>query len=197
MAKKLYEETNIQAIANAIREKNGISATYKVSEMADAILAISGGETVDTPGAILPPASSWTFSKVLEHVDAYTIDQCAFSGDVFVGSVTGANKGAGIRSNSKIDLTDAQYLHIEFTAVGISSNNNQFCVYAKNGIGTNGTEVVLDKVATEDEIAAGYMDIDVSAITGSYYLFMGLVRWGGGNAVAAISKVTLKGGTTA
>lgn len=197
MAKKLYEETNIQAIANAIREKNGISATYKVSEMANAILAISGGETVDTPGAILPPASSWTLSKVLEQEDSYSIDQCAFSGDVFVGSVTGANKGAGIRSNAKIDLTDAQYLHIEFTAAGISSGNNQFCVYAKDGIGANATEGVLDKVATSDEIAAGYMDIDVSAITGSYYLFMGLVRWRGGNAVAAISKVTLKGGTTA
>lgn len=191
MAKKLYEEANIQAIANAIREKNGISATYKVSEMADAILAISGGGVVDTPGTILPPASSWTFSKVLEQENSYSIGQCAFSGDVFVGSVAGSMKGAGIRSNSKIDLTDYKYLHIEFAAVGISSGNNQFCVYAKDGIGTNATEWVLDKVATSDEIAAGYMDIDVSAITGSYYLSIGLVRWGGGNAVAAISKVRL------
>ena len=43
MAKKLYEETNIQAIANAIREKNGETTTYKTSEMANAISAITTG----------------------------------------------------------------------------------------------------------------------------------------------------------
>ncbi len=35
--KKLYEETDIQAVADAIREKNGSTDTYKVSEMAQAI----------------------------------------------------------------------------------------------------------------------------------------------------------------
>ena len=44
MAKKLYEESNIQAIANAIREKNGETTTYKTSEMANAISAITTGE---------------------------------------------------------------------------------------------------------------------------------------------------------
>ena len=43
MAQKLYEESNIQAIANAIRGKNGLTTTYKVSEMAAAITAIEGG----------------------------------------------------------------------------------------------------------------------------------------------------------
>lgn len=43
MANKLYEEQDIQNIANAIREKNGSSDTYKVSEMPDAIKNISGG----------------------------------------------------------------------------------------------------------------------------------------------------------
>ena len=43
MAKKLYEESSIQAIANAIREKNGETTTYKVADMAAAIEAISGG----------------------------------------------------------------------------------------------------------------------------------------------------------
>ena len=36
MAKKLYEEASVQAIANAIRAKNGSTATYKVAQMADA-----------------------------------------------------------------------------------------------------------------------------------------------------------------
>lgn len=48
MSKKLYEEANIQNIANAIREKNGEETIYKVSEMAQAILDIDGG-TGDMP----------------------------------------------------------------------------------------------------------------------------------------------------
>lgn len=40
MGKKLYEESNISAIANSIREKNGSETTYKVSEMPQAILNI-------------------------------------------------------------------------------------------------------------------------------------------------------------
>ena len=43
MANKLYEESSIQAIADAIREKNGTATTYKVANMADAIKAIQTG----------------------------------------------------------------------------------------------------------------------------------------------------------
>lgn len=45
MAKKLYEETDVQDIATAIRSKNGTSTKYKVSEMAAAINDISGDST--------------------------------------------------------------------------------------------------------------------------------------------------------
>ena len=44
MANKLYQETSIQDIANAIREKNGGSAKYTVVQMADAIRAITASE---------------------------------------------------------------------------------------------------------------------------------------------------------
>ena len=47
MSKKLYPEENIQAIANAIRAKNGSSDTYTTSAMAEAIEDIpSGGVSV-------------------------------------------------------------------------------------------------------------------------------------------------------
>lgn len=46
MSNKLYEENNIQAIANAIRAKNGSSNTYKVSQMAAAINALPSGTTI-------------------------------------------------------------------------------------------------------------------------------------------------------
>lgn len=47
MAKKLYKESSVQNIANAIRAKNGEMTTYKIGEMAAAIAAISGSPIVD------------------------------------------------------------------------------------------------------------------------------------------------------
>lgn len=47
MSKKLYEEASVQAIANAIRAKNGETTTYKIAEMATAIAGISGSPIVD------------------------------------------------------------------------------------------------------------------------------------------------------
>lgn len=48
MAKKLYEESEIQDIADAIRAKNGSSDTYTVSQMSTAIANLpSGGSAVE------------------------------------------------------------------------------------------------------------------------------------------------------
>lgn len=46
MAKKLYEEASVQAIADAIRAKNGSGATYRIGDMAAAVRAITGTKTV-------------------------------------------------------------------------------------------------------------------------------------------------------
>ena len=43
--KKLYEEEDIRGIAEAIREKNGTTTQYKVSEMKPALLAIPSGDS--------------------------------------------------------------------------------------------------------------------------------------------------------
>ena len=45
--KKLYEETAVQDIADAIRAKNGEASTYKIGEMADAVRALSCSEAVE------------------------------------------------------------------------------------------------------------------------------------------------------
>ena len=47
MAKKLYEETSVQDIANAIREKTGGATKYKVAEMGAAVRALSGSEAIE------------------------------------------------------------------------------------------------------------------------------------------------------
>ena len=46
MANKLYNETSVKAIADAIRAKNGKTDTYTVGEMAGAISSLSGKESV-------------------------------------------------------------------------------------------------------------------------------------------------------
>jgi hypothetical protein len=46
MSNKLYEESSIQAIANAIRSKNGSSDTYTVSQMSTAIDNIPSGGSI-------------------------------------------------------------------------------------------------------------------------------------------------------
>lgn len=43
MANVLVQDTSLTAIANAIREKNGLTDTYKPAEMATAIQALSSG----------------------------------------------------------------------------------------------------------------------------------------------------------
>lgn len=46
MSKKLYEETAVQDIAAAIREKTGGAETYKIAQMGGAVRGITGAETV-------------------------------------------------------------------------------------------------------------------------------------------------------
>ena len=46
MAKKLYEESSIQDIANAIREKNGTTTKYKVAEMGAAVTALPNEDNI-------------------------------------------------------------------------------------------------------------------------------------------------------
>lgn len=44
--KKLYEETSVQDIANAIREKTGSAETYKIAQMGNAVRGITTGDQI-------------------------------------------------------------------------------------------------------------------------------------------------------
>lgn len=68
MAEVLVQDTSLQAIADAIRAKNGTETTYKPSEMGTAIRAIeSGGGSVEIKEA----SGSFT---LIENVASYNID---------------------------------------------------------------------------------------------------------------------------
>lgn len=187
MAKKLYEESSIRAIADAIREKNGLSYGYKVAEMADAILVLDAGGSGSA--ATMPIQTGWEFSKVMEESDSYTMGDCRYTSGTFFGSFSGANKGVGLRSKTKIDLTDVDVLHVEFAAYGIVAGT-QISVYVQNEIGSSAVAGdVVDRVVTAEEISAGAVDVDVSSVSGSYYIVMGAISWYNKTVSIAISKI--------
>ena len=124
MAVKLYNDTDIQNIADSIRAKNGSGYTYKVSEMSAAIngLEVLNGETV----SITPSTSAQTITPSSGHngitevnVAAVTssIDSNIQAGnikkDVSILGVTGTlNEGItptgelAITSNGTYNVTD-------------------------------------------------------------------------------------------
>ena len=120
MAVKLYNDTDIQNIADSIRAKNGSGYTYKVSEMSAEIngLEVLNGETV----SITPSTSAQTITPSSGHngitevnVDAVTssIDSNIQAGnikkDISILGVTGTlNEGVDINdyfSNTQNDYS--------------------------------------------------------------------------------------------
>lgn len=75
MAKKLYEEASVQAIADAIREKNGTATKYKITEMADAVRSLSGSEAVEWHQC--PEAVRNYLANVTYNPNDYSISQIA------------------------------------------------------------------------------------------------------------------------
>lgn len=140
-------------------------------------------------GIDFPLAGSFEFSKVMEASDSYAIGDCRYTSGMFFGSFSGANMGVGLRSRTKIDLTGVDVLHIEFAAYGIVSGT-QVSVYVQNEIGSSAVAGdVVDRVATEDEISGGVIDVDVSAVSGSYYIVFGAIAWYNKTVAIAISKI--------
>lgn len=95
MAKKLYEESDIQNIANAIRAKNGGSTKYKVSAMAAAVNAIQTG--IDS--AIY----TWDQrrAEVKNFIENVTYDPSDYS----VSKVADYYTGSGLNTNYPVGKT--------------------------------------------------------------------------------------------
>lgn len=71
MANKLYEETAIRAIADAIREKNGSSDTYTVGEMPAAIRGISGmDDTVISFDSVNAEVATYLTEAATQYTDS-------------------------------------------------------------------------------------------------------------------------------
>ena len=119
MAKKLYEEASVQAIANAIRAKNGSTATYKVAQMADAVLAISPLQ----PDVEEYPQMSTTVAAYLTAAEAAYTD--ANGGSVSVlDSYTGASGIKDAPLGKALTMQGGtRYQQDETTGIGGKLNN--------------------------------------------------------------------------
>jgi len=58
MANVLVEESSLQDIADAIREKTGGSSTYTPAQMGSGVRSISGGSTINNQNKTVTPTTS-------------------------------------------------------------------------------------------------------------------------------------------
>lgn len=198
------EENSIRDLALTVKDSSGASISgcqigrrYTQNQYGYAILGQGEDDPVVEPEppaevtdtVIFPPTSAWEFTKMMEQTDSsYTMGTCEYTGDTFTGSFSGASMGVGIRSKDKIGISGFRNLHVEFTCSELQSGA-QFNVYVKSAISAAGD--IIDHVATSSEIAAGVIDIDVSAVSGSYYIAIGAIAWYNRNVNITISKIRL------
>ena len=148
----------------------------------------SGGESTRV---IFPPVDGWSAHQIF-YYGTHSLGTCSFDGGVFTGSAT-TNKGAGMIS-PLVDLTDVDILRFEFSASGaVDASTGQFCVYVSSDNQNSDSGRVAEFVASSTEISAGTAIMDVSSLSGEYYIIAGVDVWGSGkSASCTISKVQLE-----
>ena len=116
MSKKLYEETDIQNIANAIRSKNGSTDTYKVADMASAIsdISSSGSDKLVEFSQVRP--------EVQSYLDNVTYDPTDYTTSKIADYVTNTSNNQPV--GCKINLKSAGTLIIYDSANGGSTITN-------------------------------------------------------------------------
>lgn len=113
MAKKLYEEASVQAIANAIREKNGEASTYKIGEMAAAIGSISGGGIADNKTYNFNNPAIQAFVSGVTYTSDYSsssVDPYTHRSDANLGRPNGVDAvlHAGVLRQSNVGMVNEE-----------------------------------------------------------------------------------------
>lgn len=131
------DDTNLKAVADAIRAKNGTNETYKPSEMAEAIEAIqAGGAEVKTTTTV----------RVLGLYDNYN----SYCGVYDVGEIKAAD---GANYNETLELSKTERIYIVASA-SVSS-------YEKYAIITLNGEVVHNTTGSYVLSLTDYSDITI------------------------------------
>ena len=166
MSKKLYEESNISAIADAIRNKNGSSDSYKVSQMASAILAISPDSdleplSVNQNGTYHPSANKDGFSSVSVAVpNSYAAGD---EGKVVKNGALASQTSRTISDNGTYDTTENNEVVVQVSGGGGSAT-----LISKN-ITQNGIYLA----ANDNADGYSYVDVNVQGSGGSSGVYVG------------------------
>ena len=174
MAKKLYTESSIQDIANAIREKNGLTDLYKVSEMGDAIRDIYIPEPVEDGNEILygPETQADDKNKQYYEPDIKDISDAIREKRDGVGSYKVSEMSTAIRN-----IEQGAALNVEY---GLTPPSDTSKLWVKCDKPTNvtvsprttGNEVIDGLNITSDLPLYGY-DRAVVAVGTKIYMFGG------------------------
>lgn len=177
MANKIYEESHIQAIADAIRYKNGTSNAYLVSQMGDAIRAIEGSENPST-GLLLQ-------EKTITENGEYTADD---GYDGFSSVVVDVSTSGGLYDEVYMGLLNGTLTEITIPNECTTLRNYAFYSF------TNLIKATLPDTMTKisDYAFRGcsglkYVNIPNSATTIRQYAFYGCT---------GLTKMTIPSGVT-
>ena len=207
MGKVLVTDTYLEDIADAIREKLGVETTYKISEMAAAILSISGGGTVSFHGAPYSTVSYTGAASGSVTLDQYgqgsavlTAGTYTFTNTVTIGddSFTAATKTVGIAGDMTVDLvpTGALYWYgLKITDFADAGNYTPpgSSTWGQNIAMTAGTNCISGEASTSSGTHRDIMWGSAAKIdtTGCTYLKARLaVDWSAANS--AQNNVALK-----
>ena len=174
MALKLYNDTDIQNIADAIRSKNGLTSVYKVSEMAAAISAIQTGGSVT--------AEFVTVTVDADKTAVYSI----LTGNQFLASHY-ADTGAFVFLVALNTITAADSILVNMASNILFGNSNNYGFGVRVYSGGQAIVPVTKSLASQGAVYNGCMYYESNALkvyatstrvlrAGDYAIIMGVME---------------------
>lgn len=175
MAKVLVNESSLTGIANAIRGKNGSTTTYKPSEMAAAITAISGGADLPEEAFVISGNCKYRFANngwnwfINNYGSKITTQNIEDAQYMFDNSNTITNIPFDINFSSTSTFHNAQYIFNECSNLINLPILNNFRVYNTNYMFKSCMKI---RTIPEDYASTwnwNYLESQTSGYTGNQY----------------------------
>lgn len=124
MAKKLYEESNIRAIAEAIRAKNGTTTKYTTAQMAAAITAIETGEDTKTTATIRIVGP---YSTLYSYGGVQSVGEIVPANGEYYDELVEVDKARTFYVGAQdVNASYAEYCHIVFNGEVVKSGGGNY-----------------------------------------------------------------------